>query len=427
VKLWCLLLTLVAAEVVADGPAEGRFGIETGWAVHQTPGLSTGIEASTAVSGITDPGLWVSLGANLDTVTEASGRFRSLDPGAALKVGVLLPALEKLTLLPWAGVRLGVSLTPSAQGFAQGLIGVDAEVRLWGNDFVVVGLAARTGPALEVSLGFRNRTSWVLPSATGETWSSGPPRITLVLAPGLFSPDEDGENDVFEARWTTKAPWPIKGWAWSIVAPEGQVFYRLTGTGAPPRLVQWNGVGTSGELVSSATDYTLVASVVDELGREATQSVDFTTDVLVLKDSDRYLIRLPSINFVANSPGVLPGPADRLQLPLLEQNARVIRRLADILQRFPQYTITIVGHANLIHWEDPARAQQEDRTESQPLSLKRAQAVKAALVQLGLDPARIKTEGAGGSRPLFPFGDEENSWKNRRVDVILDRKERVGN
>lgn len=279
-------------------------------------------------------------------------------------------------------------------------------------------------------MGIRHRTVWTLPSTPGEPWFASAPSVTLTPSPGLFSPDQDGENDVLSVGWSTKSSWPIKGWSWTIMAPEGQVFFHQAGTGVPPREVVWNGVSSGGELVSSATDYNLVVGVVDELGREASASWAFTTDVLVLRDGDRYLIRLPSINFLANSPGLMPSDAessDPIQLALLERNVRVIRRLADILQKFPQYTITIAGHANLVHWEDPVRARLEDRTESQPLSLQRAQAVKAALVQLGLDPGRMSIEGAGGSRPLFPFGDTENSWKNRRVDVILDRRERAAN
>lgn len=424
------LASVLGFLLAASLAAEDQFGLETSWTVHQTLGEGSGIEAATALSGVTDPSLWVSLGAGLETVTTASGRFESFDPGVVLKAGVMVPALERFTLVPWAGGRWGVSLSPAAQGFFQALVGADLEVRLWGNDVVVVGLAGRSDLALEVSVGFRNRTRWALPSTPGEPWFSAPPSVRLVPGPGLFSPDEDGENDVLEVRWTTQGSWPIKGWSWTIVAPGGQVFFQKTGTGVPPLGIHWDGVSSSGELVSSATDYTLVAGVVDELGREASGSVPFTTDVLVLRDGDRYLIRVPSINFVANSPGALPTstePADRLQMTLLEQNARVIQRLADILQRFPQYTITIVGHANLVHWEDPVRAKVEDRTESQPLSLQRAQAVKAALVRLGLDPRRITTEGAGGSRPLFPFGDAENAWKNRRVDIILDRRERAAN
>lgn len=416
--------------LVASLAAEDQFGLETSWTVHQALGVGSGIEAATALSGVTDPSLWVSLGVGLETVTTPSGRFESFDPGVAFKTGVMVPAFERFTLVPWVGSRLGVSLSPSAQGFFQALVGADLEVRLWGNDVVVVGIAGRSDLALEVSVGVRNRTSWALPSTPGEPWFASPPSVRLVRGPGLFSPDEDGESDVLEVRWTTQGSWPIKGWSWTILAPEGQVFFQKTGTGVPPPGIHWDGVSSSGELVSSATDYTLVASVVDELGREASSSVAFTTDVLVLRDGDRYLIRVPAINFVANSPGALPTssePADRLQMTLLEQNARVIQRLADILQKFPQYTITIVGHANLVHWEDPVRAKVEDRTESQPLSLQRAQAVKAALVQRGLDPQRIKTEGAGGSRPLFPFGDAENAWKNRRVDIILDRRERGAN
>jgi len=230
---------------------------------------------------------------------------------------------------------------------------------------------------------------------------------------GAFAPDGDGVGDELVLRLTSDAPQRIVRWTWSVVAPQSQLFYRQTGAGPLPRELRWNGVSTKGELVYSATDYVLEVEVVDQGGRTYAVRTVVTTDILLLRDGDRYLIRLPSINFLANSPGL--GT---------EQNASVIRRLSEILLRFPQYTITIVGHANLVNWTDPEKAREEDRGASRPLSLQRAAAVKDALVKLNLEAARIRVEGAGGSRPLVPFGDTQNAWKNRRVDIVLDKSPR---
>jgi outer membrane protein OmpA-like peptidoglycan-associated protein len=43
------------------------------------------------------------------------------------------------------------------------------------------------------------------------------------------------------------------------------------------------------------------------------------------------------------------------------------------------------------------------------------------LVGLGVERARLSSVGIGGDRPIVPFEDRDNWWKNRRVDFILER------
>jgi outer membrane protein OmpA-like peptidoglycan-associated protein len=75
----------------------------------------------------------------------------------------------------------------------------------------------------------------------------------------------------------------------------------------------------------------------------------------------------------------------------------------------------------MVHYDDPEKGKKEQEQELIPLSKSRAEAVKAALVDFGMDPKRITTEGLGGAQPIVPFSDLENRWKNRRVEFILIR------
>lgn len=406
------LVMLLVAGLARPVTGEDWVGLESSWSALQGWGEGralTGVEGATALSGWTNPGLWLALVGGLDLTTDGSGSFAGLRPHADLRGGVLLPIADVAVFLPWAGV--------SATSLWQAQGGLEAEMRLWKTQSLTGGVSIRGG-SFVVSLGLRDRHRWTLPPPPL-------PQVSLALGPELFSPDDDGYGDQLKVNVQVAPGGRLSRWSWTVWAPGSQLFFHQQGQGRPPSEIIWNGRSEGGELVSSATDYRFVIEGEDERGRVVEASVDFTTDVLLLKDNDRYLVRLPSINFSPNSPGIGPGAGDRpdrLQATLLEQNAAVIGRLADILKRYPQYGITIVGHANLVHWENPAMAAEEDRKESRPLSLKRALAVKEALVALGLEANRIKTEGAGGSRPLFPFGDRANAWKNRRVDVILDRK-----
>ena len=93
-----------------------------------------------------------------------------------------------------------------------------------------------------------------------------------------------------------------------------------------------------------------------------------------------------------------------------------------IFNKYRSYAIVIEGHANSVFWQDEARAAKEQEEALIPLSKARAEAVKQALVKLGLDEARIATAGVGGAQPLVAFGDTVNRWKNRSVEFILIKK-----
>ena len=95
-------------------------------------------------------------------------------------------------------------------------------------------------------------------------------------------------------------------------------------------------------------------------------------------------------------------------------NVRVLKRVAEILKKFPDYTVTVVGHAN------KTGAAGEDEALLN-LSNARAAFVKERLVENGIKADRLSSEGKGGSQPVAEFSDTANWWKNRRVEFILHK------
>jgi len=79
-------------------------------------------------------------------------------------------------------------------------------------------------------------------------------------------------------------------------------------------------------------------------------------------------------------------------------------RVARILNKYPQTTIRIEGYTD----------QTGSEAYNQALSERRATAVKNALVQRGVDPARIQTVGYGESQPI-----SSNAAMNRRVNIVI--------
>lgn len=87
----------------------------------------------------------------------------------------------------------------------------------------------------------------------------------------------------------------------------------------------------------------------------------------------------------------------------------IIDELADALLRFDRVVLEIQGHASRSGPDD-------NRVEyNQNLSLRRAESVKQALVDRGVQAFRLKTRGFGFSMPIVPNDSETNRALNRRT------------
>ena len=106
--------------------------------------------------------------------------------------------------------------------------------------------------------------------------------------------------------------------------------------------------------------------------------------------------------FAFDSAEIRPGARDTMQ------------RLADLITGGNILgRVSVVGHTCDIGPE----------AYNQRLSYRRAESVKRALVDMGVDPDAIVTDGRGESDPAVPNTSEENRELNRRVDVQFIRVE----
>lgn len=76
----------------------------------------------------------------------------------------------------------------------------------------------------------------------------------------------------------------------------------------------------------------------------------------------------------------------------------------------PEVTLTIVGHSD---GEGPEDINLQ-------LSLERAQAVAAWLIEAGVDPERLNADGKGETEPLASNDTPEGRAENRRIEVIIE-------
>lgn len=88
---------------------------------------------------------------------------------------------------------------------------------------------------------------------------------------------------------------------------------------------------------------------------------------------------------------------------------RNVQKLADFLNRYPQRKVLIEGHTDSTG----------SRSINQPLSERRADAVRSALVGMGIGVDRIETRGYAEDYPVASNNDAAGRQMNRRVEIIL--------
>ncbi|MBX7077551.1 MAG: OmpA family protein [Nannocystaceae bacterium] len=84
----------------------------------------------------------------------------------------------------------------------------------------------------------------------------------------------------------------------------------------------------------------------------------------------------------------------------------VLDKAVAVLKEFPEVKVNIIGHTDNVGLPEF----------NLDLSRRRAEAVKKYMVDAGIDPSRITTEGRGANDPDFPNDTEENRAKNRRIE-----------
>ncbi|MGA2546604.1 MAG: OmpA family protein [Rectinemataceae bacterium] len=241
-----------------------------------------------------------------------------------------------------------------------------------------------------------------------------PPSGTINLSTDLFSPDGEGTSDTVTISLDAASPTSkMSGWSMSILDPANNPFTSFKGDWSSHAVI-WDGKGQDGDLVESASDYTIVARVRDEFGNSGQIKKVLPTDILVLKTADGYRIRVSSIVFKSFTADYKNVPPDRAA-----RNLATLDLLAKKLARFPDYKIRLEGHAVMINWDNRAKGNAEQKAILIPLSEARAKAIEAALVERGIDVARMSSVGMGADNPVVPNSDYANRWKDRRVEFYL--------
>jgi outer membrane protein OmpA-like peptidoglycan-associated protein len=91
--------------------------------------------------------------------------------------------------------------------------------------------------------------------------------------------------------------------------------------------------------------------------------------------------------------------------------ARTLSEVAEVVKGYAGRPVRIEGHTDAIASDDY----------NQKLSERRAEAVRAWLVDHGCEKGRLSTRGYGKTKPVGDNGTSEGRQRNRRVEVIISK------
>jgi outer membrane protein OmpA-like peptidoglycan-associated protein/flagellar hook assembly protein FlgD len=257
---------------------------------------------------------------------------------------------------------------------------------------------------------------------------NSPPDHSFVVSPKLFSPDGDGEADtlyitteIIDRNGVTE--WSISIYRkWNEKIDRTTAFKRYSGKGNFKGVIRWDGYSdpmpmppgltapdaytqkSVGEkwsvLVDSASSYVAELTATDAYNNRFSEQREFETDILVIPTPYGLKIMINSIQFEFDKAELLP------------QSFSILNRLIQIIEKFPNYKILIVGHTDWVGSDEY----------NMKLSERRAYAVYKYLVEHDVDKERLSTEGRGETQPIDDNNTESGRARNRRVEFYLTKR-----
>ncbi|MBD2701440.1 OmpA family protein [Spirosoma sp. BT702] len=243
---------------------------------------------------------------------------------------------------------------------------------------------------------------WLIGSDTGATTSAN-----VSPAPAIGPTDRETE--------TKAAGFPLLRWLLIGLGLLILLFLLLRGCNRKDEKTTTTGADSTSSM-STATD--TIASDLD--GSEATPQVRVGVDLPggrklnVAENSFNYTLA----QFLATKGGQVPKVFTFDNLTFETNSARItsaaqpnVDDLIQIMQAYPTLAIGIEGNTDSTG----------DDAINDPLSAERADAVKAALVNAGIEGPRISTRERGDTKPVASNQTEAGRQQNRRIDIVVTK------
>jgi hypothetical protein len=205
----------------------------------------------------------------------------------------------------------------------------------------------------------------------------------------------------------------IEDWNLDILDRSREVVRRYTGEGDPSDKITWEGESEKTRQYDVEEELILKIEVMDKLGNKRIFEQPLTIDVIVYRKGDKLYLIVPNIIFGAYKHALdSRGPQQE------QKNWASMKRVMNVMRKYPDYGLLLEGHALNIYRGDRAAEEKEEKVLG-PLTERRADTVKKALETLGVEDGRIQTEAFGGHFPIVSTTDRQIWWRNRRVEFLL--------
>lgn len=130
----------------------------------------------------------------------------------------------------------------------------------------------------------------------------------------------------------------------------------------------------------------------------------------IRSDSANYLATVDVLELVPGDAVVLQNIQFEFNSSALTEDSQTgIAMLAAFLQRNPGLRVELAGHTDDVG----------NTNYNQKLSSERAEVVRQALIDSGIDAERLTAKGYGASKPLYPNDSDEHRALNRRTEMII--------
>lgn len=227
---------------------------------------------------------------------------------------------------------------------------------------------------------------------------------------------EDSAKGEYFITLDAKDEMKLSDWDMEIIDNNGSVIKMFAGEGDPSRMITWN--GEVNDVVEETELYYIDFKVTDRGGNETIVRRPVVLDILLIERDGKYYLMVPNIIF-----GAYQFTLDSYNEEYYKKNLAALDRVVNIYKRYPTYNLVLEGHALNVY--DPAKYASENKEEEkilEPLTINRAEEVKDALVEKGFDFDKVVVHTFGGTKPIFDTQDENERWKNRRVEFVMELK-----
>ena len=200
----------------------------------------------------------------------------------------------------------------------------------------------------------------------------------------------------------------------------GSPFKTWEGTGDVLRNIPWDGDTDNNEIIFSNEIYTASFEAVpdmrdrEKLGMDkVTATIPIKTGVFVQNGKNRKEDRIIINSFYFDADD---SSFNSISDEQRKSNRTVLDQVASaILDQNPSNVIIEVYSNNV------SNTDKENLTELVPLSQKRANAILEELIRRDVKKENLSARGMGGSDPIASWEDKASWWKNRRVEIILEK------